>query len=126
MCDEVHEGLVARFAVAFVLTDVVVGVLAPEQVDVRGSVPVLRGQRDAWTVVRLQQGAVDEVVGIDDALGQSACHLAVVGRICYLFGVVFALLPAFAADVVDEDDAGEFAVHLIIYTVGDGTAGFAE
>ena len=76
---EVHEGLVAGLAVALVLTDVVVGILPPEQADVRGAIPVLGRQSHARAVVGLQKGGVDEVVGIDDALGQSSRHLAVVG-----------------------------------------------
>ena len=76
--------------------------------------------------MRLQEGRVDEVVGIDDTLGQSSRHLAVVNGIDNLLWIVLALLPSVATDVVDHPYEGEFAVHLIINTVGDGTAGFTE
>ena len=111
---------------AFVLADVVVGVLSPEQVDVGGTIPVLGGQRHTGSAVCLQQGGVDEVVGIDDALGQSACHLAVVDGVDNLLRIVLTLLTPVTTNVVNHADEGELTMHLIINAVGNGTAGFTE
>ena len=122
----VNENLELWLTVALVLAHVVVCILPPQQVDVRCSIPVLGGQRHARTAVGLQQRRVDQVVGIDDTLGQAACHLAALSGIDNLVAVVFALLAPFAADVVNKAHAWEESVYLIIYAVCDGAAGFAE
>ena len=70
----------------------------------------------------LQQGGVNEIVSVNDALSQSACHLAVVCRIYYLLRVILTLLPAVAAEVVNEAHLWELPVNLIVYTVGYGAA----
>ena len=74
----------------------------------------------------LQQRRVDEIVGINNTLGQSTGQLTVVLRIDNLFRVVLALFASVAADVVDETHIGKLAVHLVVDAVCDGTAGFAE
>ena len=102
------------------------GIAPPDEVDVRRPVPVLRGQRHAWAVVRLQQGRVDQVVGIHDALGQSAGHLAVVHGVFDLLLVVLTLLSSVTADVVNHPYQGEFPMYLIINRVGDGSRRLAE
>ncbi len=125
MAYPIHHGLVARLAVTLVGADAIVGVLAPQEVDVGGAIPVLGGERHAGAIVGLQQGRVDEVVGIHHALGQSAGHLAIVHRVFQLLGVVLALEASLATDVVDEHHVREFTVNLVLDAIGDGTARLA-
>lgn len=109
----------------FVLTYVVVCVFAPLQGYVSGAIPVFARQRHTWAGMCLQQSAVYDVVGIGYALGYAARHLAVVHRICYSFGIIFAFLPSIASDVVYEYHFGKFTVYLVIDAVSYCTARFA-
>ena len=74
----------------------------------------------------LQQSRVYQVGGINDTLGKSPCHLAVFLRIYYLLRVILTLLPAVSSNVIDETDIRKLPVHLVVYAVGNGAAGFAK
>ena len=126
MTDPIDHRLVARLAVALVGADAVVGIHAPEEVDIRSSVPILGRKGYARALVGLQQGRVNQVLRIDDALGQAARHLAVIDRVFQLLGVVLALETTLAAEVVDEDHLGELAVATVVDAVRDGAARLAD
>ena len=51
----VNHSLIPRLALTFVGADTVVGILAPHQVDVCSTIPVLGGQGDTRTIMGLQQ-----------------------------------------------------------------------
>ncbi len=126
MRDEVDEGLVSGLAVTFVGTEVVVCVLSPHQRYVGGSIPVFGGERHAGALVGLEQGAVDDIVGIGNAACHAAGHASVVCRIGNAVGIVFAFLASVTTDVVDHAHSGKLAVYLVVDAVGDGSAGFAD
>ena len=73
-----------------------------------------------------QQGCVYQIVGIDDTLSQTACHLTVIYRIDNLLRIILTFLPSVATDIIDERHIREFPVHLIKYTVRDSPARFTE
>ena len=122
----VDECLVAGFAMPFILTHIVVSILTPQQIDVSSSIPVFTCERHTRTGMGLQQGCINEIIGIYNALSQSAGHFAIIHGIDNLLGIILAFLPSVATDIIDEANARERTVHLIIYAVGDGPAGFAE
>ena len=126
MTHPVYKSLIAWLAMTLVLTDVTVRILSPEQIDISSSIPVLCCKSYARTTMRLKKGAIYKIVGIDYAFGQSACHLAVIYRVDYLFWIVLALLATIATQIVDKHHMGELTVYLIIYRVCYSATGFAE
>ena len=126
VANPIDHRLIARLAVAFVGADAVVGIHAPEEVDIRGSVPILGRKGHARTFVGLQQGRVNQVLRIDDALRQTASHLAVIDRVFQLLGIVLALESSLATEVVDKDHLRKLAVTTVVDAVRDGAARLAN
>ena len=121
---EINKCLISRFAVAFILTDVIVGVFAPLQRNVSGSIPVFARKCDTGSCMGFQQCAVYHIVSVNNTFCQSASHLAVVNRVSYLFWIILAFLTTVTTYIINKGDSRELTMNLLEYAVGYRTARF--
>ncbi len=115
-----------RLATSLVLRYVVVGVLPPVDADVGCTIPVLCAKGHTGAFVSLEQRTVYKICGVGNTLGQSPRHLSVVHAVQYPLGIIFALLSAVAAYLVDEPHLRKLPVALVVDAVSNGTARFAH
>ena len=111
---------------SFILTYIIVCILPPKQVNIGCSIPILTRQRNTRTTMCFQQSRIDEVIGINNALCQSTCHLTIIYGIDDLLWIILTFLSSVSTDIINKTNIWKFSMNLVKDTICNSTTGFAK